>query len=299
MVFFVCNGCGTSVKKNQVEKHQYQCRRSQHLSCVDCSKDFIGQEYKAHIKCVSEEEKYSGKDYVAKPNQNKNERKQTEWVAMIQNLVEKVGNTNDELSSALQRISQHENIPRKKPKFINFLKNILGNRVPPRITEQLWDLISKEIEELRVSKAPNVNNSSTKVAEKTEKTSDEENGIKRKHDGENKNPVNGNKKRKTEPIDCQNENICSQGNDTINSVGVDSSAKVKWCTIGKIILRAQDDKELSLKKFQKKIIGEYLNRMGDSLCADETVEVLWSKCQKKLSKNPKFKIHKEKIKLVA
>lgn len=71
----------------------------------------------------------------------------------MQNLVETVGNTNDELSSALQRISQYENIPRKKPKFIvskclvlnrlqhvynaipfqNFLKNVLGNRVHPRI----------------------------------------------------------------------------------------------------------------------------------------------------------------------
>ena len=77
-----------------------------------------GQEHKAHIKCISEEEKYSAKGFVAKPGQNKNERKQTEWVAMVQNVVQSVGNTNDELTNALQRISQHENIPRKKPKFM-------------------------------------------------------------------------------------------------------------------------------------------------------------------------------------
>lgn len=166
--------------------------------------------------------------------------------------------------------------------------------------EQLWDLISKALEELRVSKAPTVSNGNTKVAEKAEKTQGEENGVKRKNDTENDNPVNGNKKRKKEAVGSPDDKVCSQVNDTINSVGgVDPSGKVKWCTIGKIILRSQDDKELSLKKFQKKIIGEYLNRMGDSLGDDETVEVLWSKCQKKLSKNPKFKIHKEKIKLVS
>jgi hypothetical protein len=42
-----------------------------------------GEEYKSHIKCVSEEEKYSAKGFVPKPNQNKNERKQTEWVEMV------------------------------------------------------------------------------------------------------------------------------------------------------------------------------------------------------------------------
>lgn len=77
-----------------------------------------GQEHKSHVKCITEEEKYSAKGYVAKPSQNKNERKQAEWVAMVQNLVQTVGNTNEELSGVLQRISQHENIPRKKPKFM-------------------------------------------------------------------------------------------------------------------------------------------------------------------------------------
>lgn len=77
-----------------------------------------------------------------------------------------------------------------------------------------------------------------------------------------------------------------------------TGGKVKWGTIGKTILRAQDDKELPLKKFQKKIIAEYLSRTGDQN-TETSVEALWSKCLKKLSKNPKFKIHKERIKLVS
>merc|ERR1712071_564169 len=72
MVFFICNGCGASLKKNNVEKHQtHQCRKSGHLSCMDCSKDFFGEDYKGHVKCISEEEKYSAKGWSAKPNENK------------------------------------------------------------------------------------------------------------------------------------------------------------------------------------------------------------------------------------
>lgn len=42
---------------------------------------------------------------------------------MVQDLIKNVGNTDEELSNALQRISQYENIPRKKPKFmVKFLK---------------------------------------------------------------------------------------------------------------------------------------------------------------------------------
>lgn len=142
-------------------------------------------------------------------------------------------------------------------------------------------------------KAQNDNNQ--KVAEKT--STNEVNGSnKRKNDIENENPSNGSKKQKKETDAA----VIDQANDTINSVeGAQQSGKVKWCTIGKTILRAEDDKELSLKKFQKKIIAEYLSRVGNAANVDESIEVLWSKCQKKLAKNPKFKIHKERIKLVS
>merc|ERR1712071_631226 len=143
MVFFICNGCGASLKKNNVEKHQtHQCRKSGHLSCMDCSKDFFGEDYKGHVKCISEEEKYSAKGWSAKPNQNKNERKQTEWVAMVQELASSVDKSDPALSRVLQTISQHENIPRKKAKFLNFLKNIFGPRPNLKIADLACDVES-------------------------------------------------------------------------------------------------------------------------------------------------------------
>ena len=39
MVFFTCNACGESLKKNQVEKHyRFKCRQCEVLTCVDCHK---------------------------------------------------------------------------------------------------------------------------------------------------------------------------------------------------------------------------------------------------------------------
>lgn len=66
--------------------------------------------------CVSSD-KQSKKEVLYKPY----EGKKREWVAMVQNLIEK--NSNEKLTSALNRMSQAEEIPIKwnkisKPKFI-------------------------------------------------------------------------------------------------------------------------------------------------------------------------------------
>ncbi len=81
MVFFTCNACGSSVKKNQVEKHwQNECPNCEILSCIDCGKDFHGDEYASHTKCVSEAEKYQGALYKDSGGNSKGERKQQEWL---------------------------------------------------------------------------------------------------------------------------------------------------------------------------------------------------------------------------
>ena len=72
MVFFTCDSCGASLKKNQVEKHYlHQCRSCSVLTCIDCQRDFPGDTYKEHIKCISEEEKYSAKGWQPKASANK------------------------------------------------------------------------------------------------------------------------------------------------------------------------------------------------------------------------------------
>ena len=87
MVFFTCNACGSSLKKNQVEKHyQSECPRCEVLSCMDCGRDFHGDEYAGHTKCISEAEKYQGglfRESGKAGGGGKGEKKQQEWLEVL------------------------------------------------------------------------------------------------------------------------------------------------------------------------------------------------------------------------
>ncbi|GBN34897.1 Cell growth-regulating nucleolar protein [Araneus ventricosus] len=141
MVFFTCNACGTSVKKNQVENHTYQCRNCQSVSCMDCNKEFWGDEYKQHIKCITENEKYGGKDYKPKESSNKGEIKQAKWIEHINSTLT-TKKISGPLSGLLQQITQYTNIPRKKSKFENFLANSLKVR-NPRLISEAWEIFDQ------------------------------------------------------------------------------------------------------------------------------------------------------------
>lgn len=99
---------------------------------------YRGDEYVAHTKCITENERYGGKGYVAKPGQNKGERKQQAWINVVQNVLTNSTTLTVPERNLLSSISKHENIPRKKAKFLNFIKNISGNRVNMNIVESVW-----------------------------------------------------------------------------------------------------------------------------------------------------------------
>ncbi|KAF7390034.1 hypothetical protein HZH68_011891 [Vespula germanica] len=144
MVVFTCNHCGETLQKPRVAKHyQFQCRNKPYLTCVDCLKDFHEQEYVQHTKCITEAERYGGKNYVPKPTACKGERKQQEWLKIVNNVLE----TNKDLSNAeksfLQALSKCENIPRKKVKFINFINNAFGFKTNKSVVESVWAKMEK------------------------------------------------------------------------------------------------------------------------------------------------------------
>ncbi|XP_043825407.1 cell growth-regulating nucleolar protein isoform X1 [Dromiciops gliroides] len=148
MVFFTCNACGESVKKGQVEKHVNICKNCQCLSCIDCGKDFWGDEYKKHVKCISEDQKYGGKGYEAKTN--KGDVKQQEWIQKIHEVMKKPS-ISPKLREILEKVSGFDNIPRKKAKFQNWMKNSL-RIYNDSLQEQVWDIFSEA-----TRNGPNIN----------------------------------------------------------------------------------------------------------------------------------------------
>ncbi|XP_021533272.1 cell growth-regulating nucleolar protein [Neomonachus schauinslandi] len=148
MVFFTCNACGESVKKVQVEKHVAICRNCECLSCIDCGKDFWGDDYKNHVKCISEEQKYGGKGYEGKTH--KGDIKQQAWIQKINELVKRP-NVSPKVRELLEQISGFDNVPRKKAKFQNWMKNSLKVH-NESILEQVWNIFSEASSNEAVSK---------------------------------------------------------------------------------------------------------------------------------------------------
>merc|ERR1719470_761795 len=135
MVFFCCNGCGETLKKQKVEQHPASCRST--VSCIDCNMNFVGYEYKKHTQCVSEAQRYQGNLYQAK--ENKGALKQNSWMESVRSAAENCKN-NAQLKGLLVRIADNDNVPRKKAKFLNFIKNSMrvGNK---DLVEKAWEAI--------------------------------------------------------------------------------------------------------------------------------------------------------------
>ncbi|XP_011176394.1 cell growth-regulating nucleolar protein [Solenopsis invicta] len=209
MVVFTCNHCGDSLKKPKVAIHyQMICRNVPFVTCVDCLKDFRNDEYVAHTKCITEAERYGAKDYVPKPNANKGERKQQEWINVVNDLL----NGTVELSRAernfLNLLSKYENIPRKKAKFLNFVHNALGNRANASIVDSVWD------------KMENAHKQNQQVAPQKNTTQSQEQN---KDDTTCIGNVNSNSTFDNQNIaeNQNNENICRENDSANHENGID------------------------------------------------------------------------------
>ncbi|XP_063980033.1 cell growth-regulating nucleolar protein [Diachasmimorpha longicaudata] len=327
MVVFTCNNCGDSLQKPKVAKHyQFQCRNAVSLTCVDCFKDFIGDEYVAHTKCITEAERYGGKDYKAKPSANKGERKQQEWINVVQNVLTNSTNLSREEKSFLQSISRHENIPRKKAKFLNFVKNAVGYRLNMNVVDSCWEKMESAFKGTTESKSE-----ITKSVEKTENivpekvdqkeaqvvendfnenicrdNGDSAKGKENTSENGNDEMANGKKKKKAKKRQLDEGNASEGQNEepspkkkTTESVAVPEQSSVtpetgKFDWKSSILEIIGDKDDISLKKLRKKVVGSYLNHVGDAVTREKAI----SRFEKKLKKISELQSVDDRVKRV-
>lgn len=87
-------------------------------------KDFIffrDDSYASHLKCITEDQKYGGSDYVQK--EFKGEKKQEMWISNIQEAIKNSKKMNPQLKTILDKMLSYSNVPRKKKKFQVFLNS--------------------------------------------------------------------------------------------------------------------------------------------------------------------------------
>ncbi|NXG04590.1 LYAR protein, partial [Sakesphorus luctuosus] len=209
MVVFTCNSCGEAVKKAQVEKHVNICRNCQCLSCMDCGKDFWGDDYKEHVKCISEDQKYGGKGFEAKTS--KGDAKQQEWIQKIHEVMKKP-NISPKVRNILEQMRAFDNIPRKKVKFQNWIKNSL-RITDSTLQDQVWDVFSEATRNISNGKEQDKpkQKGEQQSAETGEKTVAEENGItddkgdRKKNKRERKEERQKNKKKEKKDLKLENQ----------------------------------------------------------------------------------------------
>lgn len=306
MVFFTCAGCGESLKKCQVEKHRFRCRRSNHLTCIDCCKDFFDEDYQTHTKCISEDQKYGGANYVAK--ENKGEVKQEKWFETVQAAIDKLSksnnNKNRQLLSLLQGLRRYPNVPRKEAKFKNFAKSTFKG-IDESVVIEAWAAIKSISDELNPPKPPptpakqessgatqngnSINESDQKDKKRKKKDSESENAHK-----ETRESSPAKKKSKKETSDKLNsqENIPDEKSASEEKEDADKSPSsadenttaspaISVKSLVKKLLKQSENGELTLKRL-KKYARKEMQCTNDEQKAD-----LCSKIDEFLKKNTK------------
>lgn len=167
-------------------------------------------------------ERYSAKGYVSKPDKNKGAKKQEAWTESLQELTEKPG-IDQTTKQFLVRIAAQPNVPRKKPKFINFLKNCL--RIDARRSEALWNIIEKNLDEFN------------------KKTSAEE---------QPDTPPQVDQAASSESNEIANGNIAVVNGSGANGCDTDQDIKSKWIEIIANAL-SQPDLDTPIRKALKKL----------------------------------------------
>ncbi|XP_051505351.1 cell growth-regulating nucleolar protein-like [Myxocyprinus asiaticus] len=324
MVFFTCNACGESLKKAQVEKHVLMCRGCRVLSCIDCGKDFGGDDYRNHIKCISEDQKYGGKDFQAKAN--KGDMKQQQWIQRIQEAMNRPG-VESRLRQVLDQVSSYDNVPRKRAKFQNWMKNSLKIH-NLSLVEQVWEIFSSsassdgshqtnsEPDGSTESQTNLKNGADAELNEENNTSKREKKKHKRKNDISEQNGENTcdkqtrkkrkrqekeekmSKKSKQDEVD-QSESLNPEGEESVNQEAESESnsrGKFNWKGTIKAVLRDAPDEGLAVKKLRKKVLAAYYSFSGDTNFRSE--EELLSLFNKKINNNPKFKVLKDKVRLV-
>ncbi|XP_063166859.1 cell growth-regulating nucleolar protein isoform X2 [Candoia aspera] len=325
MVFFTCNACGESLKKGQVEKHVNMCRNCQCLSCMDCGKDFWGDDYKHHVKCLSEDQKYGGKNYEAK--MHKGDVKQQEWIQNWMTNSLKIHNTTlqDQVWDIFSEATRKETLETQSVK----------NEIMPAVSEDNTIKTEKQREEkskkeskekksIRNSKEIKLKAQQESLeclkSEKSRSDILEEDSMKmpqsyclkmakqREAVGPAKLQVNGNgpetgakarvRKRKNSftkdahespiPPKIMNYSEIEENQDK-------HQGKFNWKGTISAVLKQAPDNEISIKKLRKKVIAQYYAVTDNQHKSEEETLALFNK---KITSNPKFRVLKEKVKLL-
>ncbi|XP_066927223.1 cell growth-regulating nucleolar protein-like isoform X3 [Clytia hemisphaerica] len=271
MVSFICDACGNTVKKNQVEKHyQTACRNCSVLSCIDCGVDFPGDAYVSHTSCISEAEKYQGHLYQPKDKENKGESKQKQWIQNFCKNSVKVYDTKT-LDALWDAFNEGSNT--KTPATNGNTQNGHSNTT-----------------DVNTNGTTNNNKADSEDENKVTESKKKKKKRKLEEDEEKDQDKQKNKKKKKKIADQEEiEEVQGEEKDENDN---QHKGKFHWHKAIKTALKESDDHELPLKKLRKKVIAAYEAHGTDHRASN--LQECRTLFEKKLNTYPKAKIIKDK-----
>ncbi|XP_036184659.1 cell growth-regulating nucleolar protein isoform X4 [Myotis myotis] len=317
MVFFTCNACGESVKKIQVEKHVAVCRNCECLSCIDCGKDFWGEDYKNHVKCISEDQKYGGKGYEGKAH--KGEIKQQAWVqepaskGQEQKPLNQVAKPPAEITTTVA--------PSKANDTTQGQAEAKKNKRERK--EERQKKRKKEKKELKLENHQEKTKSQKSKKRKMRPEAEQEaggegapeatgpTGNKRQGprstgkcgvngDVDKEETSMGKRKRKLSEVEAYSKKKkikfpgLAEGREPENHEAP-AKGKFNWKGTIKAVLKQAPDNEIAVKKLRKKVLAQYYAMTSEHHRSEEELLAIFNR---KVSKNPAFKLLKDKVKLL-
>lgn len=270
MVFFVCEGCNESLKKNQVDKHAMKCANCWAVTCVDCNVTFPEDEYRAHTSCISEAQRYEGKLYRP-PKEKTKKNPQEIWTEVVEGAASDVRSAPTALQPFVGKLADYGNVPRNERKFINFVKNSMNIRSESTVSE-LWAYLSERQQEAQAEQKPA---EPSKVTKKSD-------GQKRKELDEQKDEESG--KGNGKKAGSKRSKVVSEEK-IVCTTKEEESAPINWAKAICKALKAEPNKSMATKKLKKQVVAA----LGESV-ASLSKEELKTAFKAELKRVPK--VHK-------
>lgn len=139
------------------------------------------------------------------------------------------------MKGMMNRLLEFSNIPKKKPKFLNFVNNCMkiGNK---KYTEQMWELFNKSIEQSNGTTKSNEKNAQETESNKKRKAQEEIIQKAKKIKTDEKDDLNGEEKQEEENVESYEE----------------GKQKLKMNKVIKKVLK-ENDFEMPIKKLRKRV----------------------------------------------
>ncbi|CAB0006502.1 unnamed protein product [Nesidiocoris tenuis] len=222
MVMFNCNRCSAAMKKKDVENHSFKCggKSNINVTCIDCLKDFRGNAYESHTSCLTEDQRYGGKDAVSKPTG----QKQNQWLGIVKEVLKQKDSLETDVLQFLKSIQHSQNIPRNRKKFQNWARSA-KHITDTKFLDKVFDILQAEFNKTR--QTDKADKSETSVEKPVDRKEANDDGKSAEIDDSSTSKGKKSKKRKSSEVENGNTANGNVANDDAEIVGNQNGEKLE------------------------------------------------------------------------